>query len=51
MEINNQKLKTQQDKLHKITKEIDDCCSAVTKAQVAIKTASRCGTAQGLPNL
>ncbi|XP_021149827.2 structural maintenance of chromosomes protein 4 isoform X1 [Columba livia] len=41
MEINNQKLKTQQDKLHKITKEIDDCCSAVTKAQVAIKTASR----------
>lgn len=47
MEINDQKLKTQQDKLEKITREIDECCSAVTKAQVAIRTVNRCGAARG----
>ncbi|NXL63759.1 SMC4 protein, partial [Chordeiles acutipennis] len=41
VEINNQKLKAQQDKLDKINKEIDQCASAITKAQVAIKTADR----------
>ncbi|NWR57790.1 SMC4 protein, partial [Bucorvus abyssinicus] len=41
IEINNQKLKVQQDKLNKISKEIDGCSSAVTKAQVAIKAADR----------
>ncbi|NWY50089.1 SMC4 protein, partial [Chionis minor] len=41
IEINNQKLKTQQDKLQKINKEIDECTSAITKAQVALKTADR----------
>uniref|UniRef100_A0A8C8VJ52 Structural maintenance of chromosomes protein n=1 Tax=Pelusios castaneus TaxID=367368 RepID=A0A8C8VJ52_9SAUR len=41
IEINNHKLKAQQDKLDKINKEIDDCASAITKAQVAIKTADR----------
>ncbi|NXE21059.1 SMC4 protein, partial [Ardeotis kori] len=41
IDINNNKLKAQQDKLDKITKEIDECTSAVTKAQVAIKTAAR----------
>lgn len=41
IEINNHKLKAQQDKLDKINKEIDKYTSAVTKAQVAIKTADR----------
>ncbi|XP_041125868.1 structural maintenance of chromosomes protein 4 [Polyodon spathula] len=41
IEINNHKLKSQQDNLDKINKEIDDCASAITKAQVAIKTAGR----------
>ncbi|KFQ75227.1 Structural maintenance of chromosomes protein 4, partial [Phaethon lepturus] len=41
IEINNRKLKAQQDKLDKINKEIDECTSAVTKAQVAVKTAHR----------
>ncbi|XP_072897085.1 structural maintenance of chromosomes protein 4 [Hemitrygon akajei] len=41
VEINNKKLKAQQDKLDKINKEIDDCTSSITKAQVAIKTAGR----------
>ncbi|MGH0163120.1 UNVERIFIED_CONTAM: hypothetical protein FKN15_044639 [Acipenser sinensis] len=41
IDINNHKLKAQQDKLDKINKEIDDCASAITKAQVAIKTAGR----------
>ncbi|XP_038671092.1 structural maintenance of chromosomes protein 4 [Scyliorhinus canicula] len=41
IDINNKKLKTQQDKLDKINKEIDDCVSSITKAQVAIKTAGR----------
>ncbi|XP_069721223.1 structural maintenance of chromosomes protein 4 isoform X2 [Phaenicophaeus curvirostris] len=41
IEINNKKLKAQQDKLDKISKEIDECTSAITKAQVAAKTANR----------
>ncbi|CAH2247419.1 structural maintenance of chromosomes 4 isoform X1 [Pelobates cultripes] len=41
VDINNHKLKAQQDKLDKISKEIDDCTSAITKAQVSIKTADR----------
>uniref|UniRef100_A0A8D0HIY6 Structural maintenance of chromosomes protein n=1 Tax=Sphenodon punctatus TaxID=8508 RepID=A0A8D0HIY6_SPHPU len=41
IEINNNKLKAQQDKLDKINKNIDECASAITKAQVAIKTADR----------
>uniref|UniRef100_UPI00398F590E structural maintenance of chromosomes protein 4 n=1 Tax=Pristiophorus japonicus TaxID=55135 RepID=UPI00398F590E len=41
IDINNKKLKAQQDKLDKINKEIDDCASSITKAQVAIKTAGR----------
>ncbi|KAM8952320.1 structural maintenance of chromosomes protein 4 [Pelodytes ibericus] len=41
VDINNHKLKAQQDKLDKINKEIDDCSSAITKAQVAIKTSER----------
>ncbi|KAF0884940.1 SMC4 protein, partial [Crocuta crocuta] len=41
VEINNHKLKAQQDKLDKINKQLDECASAVTKAQVAIKTADR----------
>ncbi|XP_071608868.1 structural maintenance of chromosomes protein 4 isoform X1 [Heliangelus exortis] len=40
-EINNHKLKAQQDKLDKINREIDECASAITKAQVAAKTADR----------
>lgn len=43
VEINNHKLKAQQDKLDKINKQLDECASAITKAQVAIKTADRCG--------
>uniref|UniRef100_A0A3B3SBT6 Structural maintenance of chromosomes protein n=1 Tax=Paramormyrops kingsleyae TaxID=1676925 RepID=A0A3B3SBT6_9TELE len=41
VDINSHKLKAQQDKLDKINKELDECCSAITKAQVAIKTADR----------
>ncbi|XP_012663268.1 structural maintenance of chromosomes protein 4 [Otolemur garnettii] len=41
IEINNHKLKAQQDKLDKINKQLDECASAITKAQVAIKTADR----------
>ncbi|KAK1344178.1 hypothetical protein QTO34_014743 [Cnephaeus nilssonii] len=41
VEINNHKLKAQQDKLDKINKQLDECASAITKAQVAIKTADR----------
>uniref|UniRef100_A0A8C0F1Z4 Structural maintenance of chromosomes protein n=1 Tax=Bubo bubo TaxID=30461 RepID=A0A8C0F1Z4_BUBBB len=41
IDINNNKLKAQQDKLDTISKEIDQCTSAVTKAQVAVKTADR----------
>ncbi|NXX89907.1 SMC4 protein, partial [Centropus bengalensis] len=41
IEINNKKVKAQQDKLDEISKEIDECSSAITKAQVAIKTADR----------
>lgn len=49
IDINNHKLKAQQDKLDKINKEIDECTSTITKAQVAVKTAdrySRCQCAQ-----
>ncbi|XP_063023475.1 structural maintenance of chromosomes protein 4 isoform X2 [Melospiza melodia melodia] len=41
MDTNNQKLKAQQDKIDKIDKEIDEYSSAITKAQVAAKTADR----------
>ncbi|XP_077204669.1 structural maintenance of chromosomes protein 4 isoform X1 [Paroedura picta] len=41
IEISNKKLKAQQDNLDKINKELDQCASSVTKAQVAIKTADR----------
>lgn len=41
IEINNNKLKAPQNNLDKINKELDQCASAVTKAQVAIKTADR----------
>lgn len=41
VDTNNQKLKAQQDKIDKIDKEIDECSSAITKAQVAVKTADR----------
>uniref|UniRef100_A0A8C8ABF3 Structural maintenance of chromosomes protein n=1 Tax=Otus sunia TaxID=257818 RepID=A0A8C8ABF3_9STRI len=41
IDINNNKLRAQQDKLDTISKEIDQCTSAVTKAQVAVKTADR----------
>ncbi|EHB14961.1 Structural maintenance of chromosomes protein 4 [Heterocephalus glaber] len=41
VEINNHKLKAQQNKLDKINKQLDECASAITKAQEAIKTADR----------
>ncbi|XP_069878948.1 structural maintenance of chromosomes protein 4 isoform X2 [Dipodomys merriami] len=41
VEINNHKLKAQQDKLDKLNKQLDECASAITKAQVAINTADR----------
>ncbi|NXY20114.1 SMC4 protein, partial [Atrichornis clamosus] len=41
VDINSRKLKAQQDKIDKIDKEIDECCSAITKAKVAAKTADR----------
>uniref|UniRef100_A0A8C7TV81 Structural maintenance of chromosomes protein n=1 Tax=Oncorhynchus mykiss TaxID=8022 RepID=A0A8C7TV81_ONCMY len=41
VDINSHKLKAQQDKLDMVNKELDDCSSAITKAQVAIKTAGR----------
>ncbi|KAM4627800.1 structural maintenance of chromosomes protein 4 isoform 3-T3 [Polymixia lowei] len=41
VDITSHKMKAQQDKLDKVNKELDDCSSAVTKAQVAIKTAGR----------
>ncbi|XP_044535971.1 structural maintenance of chromosomes protein 4-like [Gracilinanus agilis] len=41
MEINNHKLKAQQDKLDKINKKLDQCASVVTKAKVAVRTADR----------
>lgn len=41
VDISSHKLKAQQDKLDKVNKELDDCSSAITKAQVAIKTAGR----------
>ncbi|XP_067221549.1 structural maintenance of chromosomes protein 4 [Chanodichthys erythropterus] len=41
VDINSHKLKAQQDKLDQINTQLDECSSAVTKAQVAIKTAGR----------
>ncbi|NXF77085.1 SMC4 protein, partial [Sclerurus mexicanus] len=41
MDTNNRRLKAQQDKIDKIDKEIDECSSAITKAQVAARTADR----------
>ncbi|NXW64667.1 SMC4 protein, partial [Eurystomus gularis] len=41
MDINNNRIKAEQDKINEIDKEIDACVSAITKAQVAIKTADR----------
>ncbi|KAG2462051.1 SMC4 protein, partial [Polypterus senegalus] len=41
VDINNHKCKAQQDKLDEVNKEIDECTSVITKAQVAIKTAGR----------
>uniref|UniRef100_A0A4X2LC49 Structural maintenance of chromosomes protein 4 n=1 Tax=Vombatus ursinus TaxID=29139 RepID=A0A4X2LC49_VOMUR len=41
VEINNHKLKAQQDKLDEINQQLDECASAITKAQVAVKTADR----------
>lgn len=41
LDINSSKLKSQQDKLDKVNKELDECSSSITKAQVAIKTAGR----------
>lgn len=41
IDINNRKLKAQQNKLDTINKQLDECASAITKAQVAIKTADR----------
>ncbi|XP_072474702.1 structural maintenance of chromosomes protein 4 isoform X1 [Notamacropus eugenii] len=41
VEINNHKLKAQQDKVDKINQQLDECASAITKAQVAAKTADR----------
>lgn len=43
VDINSHKLKAQQDKLDTVNKELDDCSSTITKAQVAIKTADRWG--------
>ncbi|XP_052471878.1 structural maintenance of chromosomes protein 4 [Carassius gibelio] len=41
VDINSHKLKNQQDKLDQINSQLDECSSAITKAQVAIKTAGR----------
>ena len=41
VDISSHKLKAQRDKMDKVNKELDDCTSAITKAQVAIKTAAR----------
>ncbi|XP_016088257.1 structural maintenance of chromosomes protein 4-like [Sinocyclocheilus grahami] len=41
VDINSHKLKAQQDKLDQISTQLDECSSAITKAQVAIKTAGR----------
>lgn len=48
MDTNNKKLKAQQDKIDQLDKEMDECSSAITKAQVAAKTADRY-RAQGAP--
>ncbi|NXD31260.1 SMC4 protein, partial [Spelaeornis formosus] len=41
VDTNNQKLKAQQDKIDEIDKEMDEYSSAITKAQVAVRTAER----------
>ncbi|XP_063061725.1 structural maintenance of chromosomes protein 4 [Engraulis encrasicolus] len=41
VDINSHKLKAQQDKVDKVNKDLDDCTTAITKAQVAIKSAGR----------
>ncbi|XP_051534956.1 structural maintenance of chromosomes protein 4-like [Myxocyprinus asiaticus] len=41
VDINSHKLKNQQDKLDQINSQLDECSSAITKAQVAIKTSGR----------
>ncbi|NWI74325.1 SMC4 protein, partial [Dryoscopus gambensis] len=41
MDTHNQKMKAQQDKIDKIDKEMDECSSAITKAQVAARSADR----------
>uniref|UniRef100_A0A8C1J0U0 Structural maintenance of chromosomes protein 4 n=1 Tax=Cyprinus carpio TaxID=7962 RepID=A0A8C1J0U0_CYPCA len=41
VDINSHKLKAQQDKLDQINTQLDECSSAITKAQVAIKIAGR----------
>lgn len=41
VDINSHKLKAQRDRLDQVNKELDDCTSAITKAQVAIKMATR----------
>lgn len=48
MDTNNQKLKAQQDKIDQLDKEMDECSSAITKAQVAAKTAERYSTGRSL---
>ncbi|KAG7264619.1 hypothetical protein CRUP_025081 [Coryphaenoides rupestris] len=41
VDINSHKLKAQRDRLDQVNRELDECTSAITKAQVAIKTAAR----------
>ncbi|NWR35777.1 SMC4 protein, partial [Tachuris rubrigastra] len=41
VETTNHKVKAQQDRIDKIEKEIDECSSVITKAQVAARTADR----------
>ncbi|KFZ69241.1 Structural maintenance of chromosomes protein 4, partial [Podiceps cristatus] len=41
IKINNDKIKAHQHRLDQVNKEIDECASATTKAQVAVKTAGR----------
>lgn len=48
MDTNNKKLKAQQDKIDQLDKEMDECSSAITKAQVAAKTAERYSTGAAL---
>ncbi|XP_066181779.1 structural maintenance of chromosomes protein 4 isoform X1 [Sylvia atricapilla] len=41
MDTNNKKLKAQQDKIDQLDEEMDECSSAITKAQVAARSAER----------